>query len=394
MERYIGTTARGIRTPIIQSGDDLINITFDSVTKALASEGIEMRDRDIVCITESLLARAQGNFATLEQVSKDIKSKYVDEIGLVFPLLSRNRFLSILQAVEMTGLKVYILLSYPSDEVGNQLMDESSLYGKDINPYTDTLSEAEYRKIVGDTYAHGFTSVDYVQLYKDTVTGVEIHFSNYPTTILNYTKDVLVCNIHRRHRVKEELKEAGANRVYGLDDILNSPVDGSGFNEDYGILGCNLSDHNKIKLFPRDGQPFVEALQKKFMEECDRDIEVMIYGDGAFKDPQGMIWELADPVVSPAFTSGLEGTPDELKMKFLADTELSHLDAAEAHKALLEKIAQHNESNVKHKEASVGTTPRQLTDLVGSLADLISGSGDKGTPVVYVQGYFDDFSDN
>lgn len=390
MQRYFGTVVRGIRTPIVKKGDDLVKIVTDSVIKAVESENIAFKDKDVIAVTESLVARAQGNYATIEQIAEDIKKKYTgDEIGLVFPILSRNRFSIILKAFALTGKKLHILLSYPSDEVGNHLMDRKLLYIKHINPYSDTLEEKEYREIFGEEVKHKFTGIDYVSLYKEIAPNSEVHFSNDPKTILNYTKDICVCSIHTRDLVKVELKDAGAKTVYGLDNILNEPVDGSGFNKEYGVLGSNMSSHDYVKLFPRDGEEFVKAVQKNLIDYSGKQVEVMIYGDGAFKDPVGQIWELADPVVSPAHTDGLVGTPHELKIKYIADTELSDMSKEEAESLLKQKI---NNKNYSNPEANLGTTPRRITDLLGSLADLTSGSGDKGTPVVFISGYFDNFA--
>lgn len=393
MKRYVGTVTRGIRTPIVKMGDDLVEIVSDSIIKAVESENIEMREKDVVCVTESLLARAQGNYATTKQISKDISEKFPDEFGVLFPILSRNRFSTLLRGIADSGRKLHILLTYPSDEVGNHLMDENLLYGININPYTDVLDEAKYREVFGQEVKHTFTGIDYVSLYKEIAPNCEIHFANDPKAILKFTKDVLVCSIHTREQMKKELLNAGAERVFGLDDILTQSVDGSGYNEDYGLLGSNMAGEEKVKLFPRDGQDFVEALQEKLSSYSGKNIEVMVYGDGAFKDPVGKIWELADPVVSPAYTSGLEGTPNELKMKYLADTELEHMSTEEMEAAILERINKKDQDLVG-KEDTLGTTPRRITDLLGSLADLTSGSGDKGTPVVYIQGYFDNYATN
>ena len=393
MKRYVGTVTRGIRTPIVKMGDDLVEIVSDSIIKAVESENIEMREKDVVCVTESLLARAQGNYATTKQISKDISEKFPDEFGVLFPILSRNRFSTLLRGIADSGRKLHILLTYPSDEVGNHLMDENLLYGININPYTDVLDEAKYREVFGQEVKHTFTGIDYVSLYKEIAPNCEIHFANDPKAILKFTKDVLVCSIHTREQMKKELLNAGAERVFGLDDILTQSVDGSGYNEDYGLLGSNMAGEEKVKLFPRDGQDFVEALQEKLSSYSGKNIEVMVYGDGAFKDPVGKIWELADPVVSPAYTSGLEGTPNELKMKYLADTELEHMSTEEMESAILERINKKDQDLVG-KEDTLGTTPRRITDLLGSLADLTSGSGDKGTPVVYIQGYFDNYATN
>lgn len=395
MERCVGTVVRGIRTPIVKKGDNLVDIVTQSIIDAVESENITMRDKDIVCVTESLVARSQGNYATTDQIAKDIKEKFdvEEEIGLVFPILSRNRFSVVLKGIAKSSRKLHILLSYPSDEVGNHLMDKRQLYEKNINPYSDLLEESDYRKIFGDEVKHKFTGIDYVALYKEIAPNSQIHFANHPKAILNYTKDVLVCSIHTREFIKQTLKDSGANKVYGLDDILSSPIDGSGYNEDFGLLGSNLSDEEVVKLFPRDGQAFVQAVQKKLKDYSNKNIEVMIYGDGAFKDPVGKIWELADPVVSPAYTDELKGTPNEIKMKYIADTQLKNVSGKEAANILKEKISNKDVDLTGSKE-TLGTTPRKITDLLGSLADLTSGSGDKGTPVVYIQGYFDNYASN
>ncbi|EGY79799.1 coenzyme F420-0:L-glutamate ligase [Peptoniphilus indolicus] len=391
MERYFGTVVRGIRTPIVKEGDNLSDIVFDSVVKAVESQNIKLVDKDVVAITESLLARAQGNYVSTDNIAQDVREKFDGEIGLVFPILSRNRFSTLLRGIAKSGRKLHILLSYPSDEVGNHLMDEKALYDKHINPYSDVLEESDYRKLFGEEVKHEFTGIDYVSLYKEIAPNSEIHFSNDPKAILKYTKDVLVCSIHTRELVKQELKDSGANLVYGLDDIMNESIDGSGYNSEYGLLGSNLSDEETVKLFPRDAQPFVEELQKKFNEYSGNNIEVMVYGDGAFKDPVGKIWELADPVVSPGHTKGLIGTPNELKIKYIADTELKGLSGEEASEAMREKI-NNKDANLVGKNETLGTTPRRLTDLLGSLCDLTSGSGDKGTPVILIQGYFDNYA--
>lgn len=391
MERYFGTVVRGIRTPIVKEGDNLSDIVFDSVVKAVESQNIKLVDKDVVAITESLLARAQGNYVSTDNIAQDVREKFDGEIGLVFPILSRNRFSTLLRGIAKSGRKLHILLSYPSDEVGNHLMDEKALYDKHINPYSDVLEESDYRKLFGEEVKHEFTGIDYVSLYKEIAPNSEIHFSNDPKAILKYTKDVLVCSIHTRELVKQELKDSGANLVYGLDDIMNESINGSGYNSEYGLLGSNLSDEETVKLFPRDAQPFVEELQKKFNEYSGNNIEVMVYGDGAFKDPVGKIWELADPVVSPGHTKGLIGTPNELKIKYIADTELKGLSGEEASEAMREKI-NNKDANLVGKNETLGTTPRRLTDLLGSLCDLTSGSGDKGTPVILIQGYFDNYA--
>ncbi|MBM7550071.1 coenzyme F420-0:L-glutamate ligase [Peptoniphilus gorbachii] len=392
MQRYIGTVVRGIRTPIVKSGDNLVDIVVDSLGKALESENISMKDRDVVAVTESLVARAQNNYVSIDDIACDINNKYDGEIGIVFPILSRNRFSTILRGIAKSGKKIHFLFSYPSDEVGNSLMDPNLLYEAKINPFTDVLEEKDYRRIFGEVVKHEFTGIDYVSLYKEICGGnCEIHFSNDPKTILNYTDEVLIGSTHTRFSIKRLLKDAGAKVVLGLDDILNESINGSGFNKDFGLLGSNFASESKLKLFPRDGEEFVNAVQKKLIDKYNKEIEVMIYGDGAFKDPVGKIWELADPVVSPAHTKGLAGTPSELKIKYIADTDLKDMDAEHATAAMKEKISHKNKDLVGTNE-TLGTTPRRITDLLGSLCDLTSGSGDKGTPVVLIQGYFDNFA--
>lgn len=393
MVRTVGTTVRGIRTPIVKDGDNVINIVVDSVLKASEAEGFEIKDRDIIGITESLIARAQGNYATSSQMIEDFNNKFDDEIGIVFPILSRNRFSIVLKSIAMTGKKVHLLLNYPSDEVGNELMNVDQMIEAGINPYNKLLTEEEYRKTFGDNVEHPFTGVDYVQLYKDLAVNnnIDIYLSNNPTDILNYTKDVLVANIHDRKKTKSILEKDGANKVIGLDEILTTSIDGSGYNPMYGLLGSNLATEDSVKLFPRDSEKYVNEIQKLIKEKTNKNVEVMVYGDGAFKDPVGHIWELADPIVSPGYTKGLEGTPNELKLKYLADTDLSELSGEEAEEALREKITKKDSEGTSGKEA-LGTTPRRITDLLGSLCDLTSGSGDKGTPVVYIQGYFDNYA--
>ena len=392
MQRYIGTVVRGIRTPIVKSGDNLVDIVVDSLGKALESENISMKDRDVVAVTESLVARAQNNYVSIDDIACDINNKYDGEIGIVFPILSRNRFSTILRGIAKSGKKIHFLFSYPSDEVGNSLMDPNLLYEAKINPFTDVLEEKDYRRIFGEVVKHEFTGIDYVSLYKEICGGnCEIHFSNDPKTILNYTDEVLIGSTHTRFSIKRLLKDAGAKVVLGLDDILNESINGSGFNKDFGLLGSNFASESKLKLFPRDGEEFVNAVQKKLIDKYNKEIEVMIYGDGAFKDPVGKIWELADPVVSPAHTKGLAGTPSELKIKYIADTDLKDMDTEHATAAMKEKISHKNKDLVGTNE-TLGTTPRRITDLLGSLCDLTSGSGDKGTPVVLIQGYFDNFA--
>lgn len=396
MERVVGTVVRGLRTPIIKKGDDLVNIVVDSVLNASKVENFKIRDKDVVAITESVLARAQGNYAAIDTIAKDVSSKFKDEtVGLVFPILSRNRFGILLSGIAKGSKKLVLMLSYPSDEVGNQLVSIDMLDEEGVNPWTDVLNEKEFEKHFGAT-KHPFTGVDYIEYYKSLMdeydTEYEIIFSNNPRTILDYTKSVIVCDVHSRARTKKILKENGGKNIIGLEDLLTSPIDGSGYNEKYGLLGSNKSTDNEVKLFPRDCQPLVDAIQESLKEKTGKDIEVMVYGDGAFKDPVGKIWELADPVVSPAYTPGLEGTPSEVKLKYLADNDFSHLEGEELKAAISDYIKNKGPSLVED-EASQGTTPRRLTDLIGSLSDLTSGSGDKGTPVVYIQGYFDNFTE-
>ncbi len=392
MSRTIGTTVRGIRTPIVKEGDDLINIVVDSVLEAVKSENIILKTKDVIGITESLVARAQGNYASVDAIGKDIEAKFPDEIGVIFPILSRNRFSVILKGIAKSNRKIHLLLNYPSDEVGNHLMDVDKMDELNINPYTDVLTEEDYRKLFGDKVVHPFTGIDYVQMYKDLIgENVDIYFGNDPRVILQYTKDVLVANIHERFRTKRILKDNGANILYGLDEIVNESIDGSGFNPDFGLLGSNLASENEVKLFPRNCNYYVEEIQKTLLEKTGVKLEVMVYGDGAFKDPVGKIWELADPVVSPGYTDGLSGLPNELKLKYLADNELQGLKGEEAIQAMKKKIYSKGTDSIAEAE-TLGTTPRRITDLLGSLCDLTSGSGDKGTPVVLVQGYFDNFA--
>ena len=396
MERKVGTVSRGIRCPIIRQGDNLVDITVTSVLEAAESEGFEMRDRDVVSLTESIVARAQGNYASVDDIAADVKAKLGGEtIGVIFPILSRNRFAICLRGIAKGAKKVVLMLSYPSDEVGNSLVTYDQIDEAGINPYSDVLDEAKYRELFGEN-KHEFTGVDYVAYYSDIIkeagAEAEIIFANQPKTILDYTDCVLTCDIHTRARTKRILKAAGAKIVCGLDDILNAPVNGSGCNEKYGLLGSNKSTEDTIKLFPRDCQGLVEEIQAEFMNRTGKHIEVMVYGDGAFKDPQGKIWELADPVVSPAHTAGLIGTPNELKLKYLADNDFKGLSGAELKEAISKSIKA-KQDNLVGNMASQGTTPRQLTDLIGSLCDLTSGSGDKGTPIILVQGYFDNYTD-
>ena len=396
MERKIGTVSRGVRCPIIREGDNLPEIVVNSVLEAAASEGFALRDRDVIAVTESVVARSQGNYATIEDIAADVKAKLGGgTIGVIFPILSRNRFAICLKGIAMGAKKIVLMLSYPSDEVGNALITWDQVDEAGINPYSDVLTLEKYRELFGEN-KHEFTGVDYVQYYADLIkeagAEVEVIFANQAKTILQYTDCVLNCDIHTRARTKRILLAAGAKVVCSMDDILDAPVNGSGCNERYGLLGSNKSTEDKIKLFPRECQGMVEEIQASILEKTGKHVEVMVYGDGAFKDPQGKIWELADPVVSPAFTHGLIGTPNELKLKYLADNDFKNLSGAALKDAISAAIKAKNGSLVGNM-ASQGTTPRQLTDLIGSLCDLTSGSGDKGTPVVLVQGYFDNFTD-
>ena len=397
MARFVGTVSRGIRTPIIRKGDDIAALVTKSVLDAAADEvwGFKFRDRDIICMTEAIVARAQGNYATIGDIAKDVKNKFGgDTVGVIFPILSRNRFAVCLRGIAKGAKKIVLMLSYPSDEVGNHLIDIDAVDEKGLDPYKDVLDLARYRELFGFKL-HRFTGVDYVAYYKEIIETAgaecEIIFANRPQTILNYTKKVLACDIHTLPRTKRLLKAAGAELVLGLDDILNAPVDGSGFNEAYGLLGSNKATEESVKLFPRDSQKLVEDIQARLKKETGKNIEVMVYGDGGFKDPVGGIWEFADPVVAPFYTKGLEGTPNELKIKYLADNDFGNMQGEELKKAILQEIEK-KDSNLVGKMASEGTTPRRLTDLIGSLSDLTSGSGDKGTPIVYIQGYFDNYS--
>ena len=396
-ERLVGTVSRGIRCPIIRTGDDLASIVTDSVLAAAESEGFALRDRDVISVTESIVARAQGNYATIQNIADDVKAKLGGgTVGVIFPILSRNRFAICLRGIAMGCKKIVLMLSYPSDEVGNELVSLDKIDEAGVNPYSDVLTLERYRKLFGAN-KHEFTGVDYVEYYenliKESGAEVEIIFANRPKTILEYTDTVLTCDIHTRKRTKRILKDAGAKIVLGLDDIMNAPVDGSGYNENYGLLGSNKSTEDTVKLFPQNAQPLVEDIQKKVKAATGKNVEVMVYGDGAFKDPQGKIWELADPVVSPAHTAGLVGTPNELKLKYLADNDFKDLSGDELKAAISESIKT-KDANLVGNMASQGTTPRQLTDLIGSLCDLTSGSGDKGTPVVLVQGYFDNYTND
>jgi F420-0:gamma-glutamyl ligase len=396
MERKVGTISRGIRCPIIREGDNLASIVVDSVLEAAEAENFSLRDKDVVAVTESIVARAQGNYASIDAIAKDVKEKLGGEtIGVIFPILSRNRFSVCLRGIAKGAKKVVLMLSYPSDEVGNALLTYDMLDAKNINPYSDVLTLTKYRELFGEN-KHEFTGVDYVAYYGDLITAegaeVEIIFGNNPRAILEYTKDVLTCDIHTRVRTKRILKENGANRVCGLDDIVTASIDNSGYNTKYGLLGSNKSTEDSVKLFPNECFDFVNEIQKSMKNKTGKDVEVMVYGDGAFKDPQGKIWELADPVVSPAYTSGLEGTPNELKLKYLADNDFKDL-SGEALKEAISKRIKEKEDDLTGDMVSQGTTPRQLTDLIGSLCDLTSGSGDKGTPIVLVQGYFDNYTE-
>lgn len=397
MERRVGTISRGIRGPIIREGDNLVDITVESVLGAAESEGFELRDRDVIALTESIVARAQGNYASVQDIAADVKAKLGGEtVGVIFPILSRNRFAINLKGIAMGCKKVVLMLSYPSDEVGNALLTYDQLDEAGINPYSDVLTLEKYRELFGEN-KHEFTGVDYVDYYasiiKEAGAEVEVVFANQAKTILNYTDCVINCDIHTRVRTKRILKEAGAKVVCGLDDILTAPVNGSGYNTKYGLLGSNKSTEDKIKLFPNECKDLVLDIQSAILEKTGKHVEVMVYGDGAFKDPQGKIWELADPVVSPAFTDGLIGTPNELKLKYLADNDFANLSGAELKEAISNSIKS-KQDNLVGNMASQGTTPRQLTDLIGSLCDLTSGSGDKGTPIILIQGYFDNFTTN
>ena len=395
MERKVGTISRGVRCPIIRENDDLAKIVVDSVLDAASSEGFSLRDRDVIAITESIVARAQGNYASIDAIAKDVKEKLGGEtIGVIFPILSRNRFSICLKGIAKGAKKVVLMLSYPSDEVGNELVSLDKLDEANVNPYSDVLTLENYRELFGEN-KHEFTGVDYVAYYGDLIremgAEVEIIFANQAKTILNYADHILTCDIHTRARTKRILKAAGAKAVCGMDDILTSSVDGSGYNRNYGLLGSNKSTEDTIKLFPNDCLPLVTDIQEQILKATGKHVEVMVYGDGAFKDPQGKIWELADPVVSPAYTEGLKGTPNELKLKYLADNDFKDL-SGEALKEAISKSIKEKDDNLVGNMASQGTTPRQLTDLIGSLCDLTSGSGDKGTPVVLVQGYFDNYT--
>ena len=395
MSRMVGTVSRGVRAPIIRAGDDLAEIVTNSILEAAADDGFAIRDRDIVAMTEAIVARAQGNYASVDNIADDVRAKLGGEtIGVIFPILSRNRFAICLRGIAKGAKKVVLMLSYPSDEVGNHLVSLDALDEKGINPYSDVLTLEKYRELFGYE-KHRFTGVDYVEYYQQLIREsgdeVEVIFANDCRAVLKYAKNVLNCDIHTRARTKRLLKAAGAEHVFGLDEIMTAPINGSGYNENYGLLGSNKATEDQVKLFPRPCQDLVEAIQAKLLEKTGKHVEVMVYGDGAFKDPVGKIWELADPVVSPAYTAGLEGTPNELKLKYLADNDFAHLSGDALKEAIKGEINKKDGSLVGNM-ASEGTTPRRLTDLIGSLCDLTSGSGDKGTPIVFIQGYFDNYT--
>ena len=398
MSRMFGTVSIGLRAPIIREGDDMVKIVTETIMEAMKEDGLTPRDRDIVAMTEAIVARAQGNYATIEAIAKDVKNKLGGEtVGVIFPILSRNRFSICLKGIASGCKKIVLMLSYPSDEVGNHLIDMDMLDKNGVDPYKDVLTEERYRALFG--YAkHPFTGVDYVEYYSQLIrecgAEVEVIFANDPRAIVKYTKNVLNCDIHTRARTKRLLKAAGAECVFGLDEIMTESIDGSGYNARYGLLGSNKATETSVKLFPQDCQDLVMKIQEKLLEITGKHIEVMVYGDGAFKDPVGKIWELADPVVSPAYTPGLEGTPNELKLKYLADNDFADLSGKALQDAIKEKIQQKDGSSLVGNMAAQGTTPRRLTDLIGSLCDLTSGSGDKGTPIVYIQGYFDNYTTN
>lgn len=395
MSRVVGTVSRGLRAPIIRAGDDLVKIVTDTVMQAVSQNELEVRDRDVVAMTEAIVARAQGNYATVDDIAADIRAKFGGgTVGVIFPILSRNRFAVCLRGIAKGAKKIILMLSYPSDEVGNHLIDMDMLDEKGVDPFRDVLTLDKYREYFG-FHKHRFTGVDYVQYYSDIIresgAEVEVIFANDCRAILEHTKNVLCCDIHTRARTKRILKAAGAEIVYGLDDIMTAPVNGSGYNEKYGLLGTNKATEDSVKLFPRDCQSLVESIQAKLFELTGKHVEVMVYGDGAFKDPVGKIWELADPIVSPAYTAGLEGTPNELKLKYLADNDFASLSGEALREAIKSEIVR-KDADLVGKMVSEGTTPRRLTDLLGSLCDLTSGSGDKGTPIVYIQGYFDNYA--
>ncbi|NCD08951.1 MAG: F420-0--gamma-glutamyl ligase [Negativicutes bacterium] len=392
MVRMVGTVVRGLRTPMIKEGDNIIDITVDAVLAAAASEGFTLRDRDVIGIKESIVARSQGNYATVEDIGADIKRKFAGSIAVVFPVLSRNRFSVLLKGIAASGRKIYMFLNYPADELGNHLMDVEKMDDLGLNPSNDVFTEEQYRTMFGNDFMHQFTGIDYVNHYREMAgDNIEFIFTNNPRHALRYSKEVLVAGIHERDRVKRILLKAGAEKVFSLDEILAEPVNGGGYNEQYGLLGSNMAAQNTIKLFPRNCQKVVNEIQKKLKVITGKNIEVMVFGDGGFKDPAGRIWELADPVISPGFTAGLQGVTSEIKIKYIVDSEFNHLSSDEMAEAVKKKI-NGKIQNMLGKEESLGTTPRQITDLLGSLFDLTSGSGDKGTPVVLVQGYFDNYA--
>ena len=398
MSRMLGTVSMGVRAPIIREGDDLAKIVTGSILDAIREDGLTPRDRDIVAMTESIVARAQGNYCTIENIAADVRAKFGGEtVGVIFPILSRNRFSICLRGIAKGCKKVVLVLSYPSDEVGNHLIDLDTMDEKGVNPYSDVLTEAKFRELFGYV-KHPFTGVDYIEYYTQLINEcgaeAEIILANDPRAVLPYTKNVLNCDIHTRERTKRLLRAAGAERVFGMDEIMRESINGSGYNARYGLLGSNKATEDTVKLFPRDCQDLVEDIQKQLLEATGKCMEVMVYGDGAFKDPVGKIWELADPVVSPAYTAGLEGTPNELKLKYLADNDFAGLSGKELQDAIKNKIQQKDGSSLVGNMAAQGTTPRRLTDLIGSLCDLTSGSGDKGTPIVYIQGYFDNYTND
>lgn len=393
MVRMVGTTVRGLRAPIVKEGDNIAEIAVATVLKAVENEGFALHDKDVLAITESVVARTQGNYASVAAISKDVNNKFQGDIAVVFPILSRNRFSPILEGIAKSGKKIYLVLNYPCDEVGNHLMNVDDMDAKGLNPYSDVLNEAQYRELFGAEVLHPFTGIDYVSYYRSLIGDkLEIIFANDAREVLKYTKEIIVANIHERFRTKKRLLAAGAQKVLTLDELLNAPVEGSGYNEKFGVLGSNKATDDSIKLFPRECQPLVEKIQAELLAKTGKKLEVMVYGDGAFKDPVGKIWELADPVVSPGFTSGLNGLPNEIKIKYVADNELGDLSGEARTAKMKERISSKN-SNLVGTNATLGTTPRQLTDLLGSLCDLTSGSGDKGTPIVLVQGYFDNYAD-
>lgn len=392
MVRTIGTTVIGIRAPIVQEGDDIVSVIVKAVLRFVQAEKFSLKDKDVIGITESLVARAQGNYVSTQDIALDIQKKFSGDIAVVFPILSRNRFAPILKGITMSNRKVYLFLTYPADEMGNPLMDVNIMNDANLNPYTDVLTENQYREIFGHNVKHPFTGIDYVRMYKELAVNnnMTIYLANDPRAALSFTKEILVANVHARQQTKKILKAAGASVVYSLDDILTESINGSGYNPDFGVLGSNLATQDRLKLFPRDCKKVVNEVQAMIKEKTGKHVEVMVFGDGAFKDPLGGIWELADPVVSPAYTKGLEGTPHEIKLKFIADNELSDLGQDEITATIKDRIKGKKLDSME--EESLGTTPRRLTDLLGTLCDLTSGSGDKGTPIVLVQGYFDDYS--